>query len=129
MSPKEVLPPQNALVAEAARRGDDGRSFCMFGVTVEELVDGDGDGYGTGWWQCWGLGPVCASLFEGADFLPQRSVLGLAGTELGSTFCNVSLECRYVLWVCFHQLCWSQKGDYLTLAVHSEVTSADFVRS
>ena len=99
--------------------------------------DGDGDGYRTGWWQYWGLGPVCASeegLFEGADFLPQRSVLGLAGTELGSnginqaiTFCDVSLESRYVLWVCFDQLRRSQKGDYLTLAAHSEVTGADFV--
>lgn len=36
--PKEVLPPQNAFAADAARRGDDGRSFCVFGVTSDELV-------------------------------------------------------------------------------------------
>ena len=24
------------------------------------MGDGDGDGYGTGWWLCWGLGPVSA---------------------------------------------------------------------
>jgi hypothetical protein len=46
-----------------------------------------------------GTQPGVRKLFEGADFLPQRSVLRLAGTELGSnginqaiTFCNVSLE-------------------------------------
>ena len=38
MPPKEVLPPQNALDGEAARRGDDGRSFWVFGVTSAELV-------------------------------------------------------------------------------------------
>lgn len=37
MPPKEALPPQNALDGDAARRGDDGRSFWVFGVTSEEL--------------------------------------------------------------------------------------------
>jgi hypothetical protein len=39
MPPKEAVPPQNALAGDAARRGDDGRSFWVFGVTSEEPVD------------------------------------------------------------------------------------------
>lgn len=138
--PKAALPPQNALAADAARRGDDGRSFWVFGVTSEELVVVRVARGGAG------MGPGGGSAGESvrpaearraflralisclnaafSDWLEPSSVR-MASMRRSRSAISPSSVVMYSSGALLVTVV--TETDYLTLAAHSEVTSTDFV--
>ena len=133
--PKAALPPQNALAADAARRGDDGRSFWVFGVTSEELAGvrvarrPGGGSAGESARPAEARRAFLSALISClnaafSDWLEPSSVR-MASMRRSRSAISPSSVVMYSSGALLVTVV--TETDYLTLAAHSEVTSTDFV--